>query len=483
MTCPLSGLAPGTSYEWQVQAVQGGQASEWAGSGFVTLSGGSLKVARIWPPDVVLGKGEQAKFTVFTNLGDAEGVSYEWQRRALDSDDADGSWETIPNATDKVLTLAANTTGYVRCVATQTAPSAGAAEGAEVSEVAEVAEAAETPETPEGADVADVAEAGASNETLGVNDGPEASETPAVNEAGEASATSEVSEVAETFAAPAPVAISNQARVRVTPSVPSGLAVGAVGYTNAALSWAAADVDGVTFTLAYHVAGSQDWTEVAGLTEPSYDLGGLEPGTLYEWRVQAVVGEGDDALKTAWAYGDSFTTQTMKTYQVTAGANSTWKPGQAGLAFTINGDLDKFVSLAVDGAQLVRGKDYTAASGSTILTLSSDYLATLSAGTHTLVATYTDGTAETTFTVAAADPGPGPDDPKPDKPTPTPPNDGNNGNNGGNGGTGATDGAAGAKPLAPTGDPLGNAVGTAGVLGAVCTAFAAIAAVRLRRRR
>ena len=481
MTCIIKVLASGTSYEWQVQAVRGGQTSAWVASGFVTLADGPLKVARIWPSDVVLAKDEQARFVVFTNRGNAADVSYEWQRRALDSEDADDSWETIPNATDKILTLAANTTGYIRCVATQTAPSAGAAEGAEVSEVAEAAETPETPEgadvaeTPEGpdvADVADAAEAGASNETLGANDGSEtneAGETPAANEAGEASATSEVSEVVETFAASAPVAISNQARVRVTPSVPSGLTA-AAGYTNAALSWAPADVDGVTFTLAYRVAGSQDWTEVPGLTAPEYDLGGLAQGSSYEWRVQAVVGKGDDALKTEWAYGDSFTTQTMKTYRVTAGANGTWQPGQAGLAFTINGELDKFVSLAVDGAELKRDKDYTAISGSTIITLSNDYLATLSAGTHTLVATYTDGTAETTFTVAEAD-----------KPTPPPPGDGNN--TSGTDGDDSGAGGAGAKPLAPTGDPLGNAVGAAGVLGAVCAAFAAIAAVRLRRRR
>ena len=29
MTCTIEGLAPGTSYEWQVQAVQGGQVSKW----------------------------------------------------------------------------------------------------------------------------------------------------------------------------------------------------------------------------------------------------------------------------------------------------------------------------------------------------------------------------------------------------------------------------------------------------------------------
>ncbi|MFR5195524.1 MAG: fibronectin type III domain-containing protein, partial [Eggerthella lenta] len=295
MTCTIEGLAPGTSYEWQVQAVQGGQVSKWAASGFVTQSGGSLKVARIWPPDVAVAADEQAKFAAFTNRGDADDVSYEWQYRSLGS--PEDAWETIPNATGRILKLDANTTGYVRCVATQAPPSAGAAE---------VAGAAETPETPE---VADVAEVAASNETLGMNEAPEANETNeplAVTEADEAPETNEapgtpeVAEVAETFAAPEPVVVvSNQARVRVTPSVPSSLAVGEVGFTDAALSWAAADVDGAAFSLAYRVAGSSEWTEITGLTVPACELDGLVQGASYEWRVQAVVGEGDDALASA----------------------------------------------------------------------------------------------------------------------------------------------------------------------------------------
>ncbi|WP_418252792.1 fibronectin type III domain-containing protein, partial [Gordonibacter urolithinfaciens] len=272
--------------------------------------------------------------------------------------------------------------------------------------------------------------------------------------------------------------VSNEARVRVEPGAPSGLAVGEVGETSAALSWAAG-ADGTAFTLAYRAAGSQDWTEVTGLTEPSYGLAGLASGTIYEWRVQAVVGEGEDALVTDWVDGPGFKTLAPpepQEYHVTAGANGTWKPGQAGLVFTVDGDLDKFVSLAVDGVELVRDKDYTAAPGSTVLTLSSDYLATLSTGPHTFVATYIDGAAEAVFTVGAVDPGPGPDDPTP----PVLP-DGDN-----TSGTGVSSGGAGgadAKQLAPTGDPLGNVPGSAGVLGAVCAAFAAIATVRLRRLR
>ena len=66
--------------------------------------------------------------------------------------------------------------------------------------------------------------------------------------------------------------------MRVTPSVPSSLAVGEVGFTDAALSWAAADVDGAAFSLAYRVAGSSEWTEITGLTVPACELDGLVQG-------------------------------------------------------------------------------------------------------------------------------------------------------------------------------------------------------------
>ena len=193
-----------------MQAVQGGQVSKWAASGFVTQSGGSLNRRAYGRPTWRLRQMNRRSLGGVHEPRDADDVSYEWQYRSLGS--PEDAWETIPNATGRILKLDANTTGYVRCVATQAPPSAGAAE---------VAGAAETPETPE---VADVAEVAASNETLGMNEAPEANETNeplAVTEADEAPETNEapgtpeVAEVAETFAAPEPVVVvSNQARVR-----------------------------------------------------------------------------------------------------------------------------------------------------------------------------------------------------------------------------------------------------------------------------
>lgn len=267
------------------------------------------------------------------------------------------------------------------------------------------------------------------------------------------------------------VTTSNEVACTLTLAAPTNLTASDIASGKATLAWDwGGSQSADEFKVFYREAGATEW-EPATATGNVRELAleGLKPETAYEWRAQAV----QNGVESQSSFTSLFVTASKHSpldYHVTAGANGTWQPGQAGLAFTINGELDKFVSAAVDGVQLVRDKDYTTASGSTVLTLSSDYLATLSAGTHTLVAVYVDGMAKTAFTIAAAD-----------KPTPPPPSDGNNtsGTDGDDSGAGGAD----AKPLAPTGDPLGNAVGAAGVLGAVCAAFAAIAAVRLRRRR
>lgn len=488
-TCTIDGLAPGTPYEWQVQAMQGGQTSVWSElSGFVTLSNGSLKIARVWPPDVIVAANEQATFAAFTNRGNAEDVSYEWQYRALGS--LEDAWEAIPHATGRVVTLDAGTIGYVRCVAMQATPATPAAEvvpAVEVAEAAPVAEVAPTTETPKVGETGEVAktaetsatteanEALAANESFGANEALEADVPEEMLGAAETNEAPAVPEIAETLAAPAPVVVySNEARVRVTPSAPENLAVGEVGFRDAALSWGASDMPDSTFTLAYRAVGTDEWTEAAGLTAPAHKLDGLAPGTRYEWRVQTVVVEEGDALASAWAYGDSFTTQTMKTYPVTAGSDGTWKPGQPGLSFTVDAPRDKFLSLVVDGAELVQDVDYALAADGMTVTLSPDYLAKLAVGKHALVAMFTDGTASASFTVAPADPGPTPNPPDPpnppgptptpDPPTPTPlPDDGG-------------------KKLAPTGDPLTVALPLIGCL-ALASACAAIMACRWKRRR
>ncbi len=89
------------------------------------------------------------------------------------------------------------------------------------------------------------------------------------------------------------------------------------------------------------------------------------------------------------------------TYKVVEGAGQTYtitKDGEA--TFKINGEFSLFDKVYVDG-NLVAEENYTAKSGSTIITFKPDYMNSLTEGNHTLKVTYTDGgDATTTFTIA-----------------------------------------------------------------------------------
>lgn len=87
-------------------------------------------------------------------------------------------------------------------------------------------------------------------------------------------------------------------------------------------------------------------------------------------------------------------------YKILEGANQTHTVNEDGsLTVKANGELSKFVKLLVDRKE-VPEKDRTIVSGSTIATLSKDYLDTLSEGTHELTFVYTDGEISTNFTIA-----------------------------------------------------------------------------------
>lgn len=70
------------------------------------------------------------------------------------------------------------------------------------------------------------------------------------------------------------------------------------------------------------------------------------------------------------------------------------------LSFTSNAAFSDFIRVELDGKNLDE-KYYTVKEGSTIVTLKADYVATLSAGEHTIGIVSTNGTATTTFTVNA----------------------------------------------------------------------------------
>lgn len=90
-------------------------------------------------------------------------------------------------------------------------------------------------------------------------------------------------------------------------------------------------------------------------------------------------------------------------YTILSGANSIWTTeGGDEIVVRADGDFSKFVSLQVDGKTL-DADDYTAVSGSTVVTLKASFLKTLPEGKHTITFVYTDGTVSTQFEVKAVD--------------------------------------------------------------------------------
>ena len=88
-------------------------------------------------------------------------------------------------------------------------------------------------------------------------------------------------------------------------------------------------------------------------------------------------------------------------YDILNGANSKWTQDSDGnISVRGSGEFSKFVGVKVDG-KTVDEKYYTVKEGSTIVTLKPEYLNTLTVGKHTLEIVWTDGTANTTFTVDA----------------------------------------------------------------------------------
>lgn len=83
--------------------------------------------------------------------------------------------------------------------------------------------------------------------------------------------------------------------------------------------------------------------------------------------------------------------EALTDYRIIRGGGSRWSQNSGrSLSFTANGALRKFSHLQVDGITLA-GHHYTLKSGSTIVTLSKDYLSTLKVGTHILQIFYSDG--------------------------------------------------------------------------------------------
>ena len=86
-------------------------------------------------------------------------------------------------------------------------------------------------------------------------------------------------------------------------------------------------------------------------------------------------------------------------YAIIEGAGSTHQNKDSNeITIKSNGKFDKFQGIKVDG-NLVDKSNYTAKSGSTIVTLKADYLNTLSIGEHKIAFVYDDGEVETEFNI------------------------------------------------------------------------------------
>ena len=115
-----------------------------------------------------------------------------------------------------------------------------------------------------------------------------------------------------------------------------------------------------------------------------YDTSDYDPMLQYPNGGYATMWVDTNLTITPTAAGDS-------DYKIIEGANGTWTQNSDGtLTFRANGDFSKFTGVKVDGT-LIDAKNYTAVSGSTVITLKADYLKTLSVGTHKLTVVYTDG--------------------------------------------------------------------------------------------
>lgn len=103
---------------------------------------------------------------------------------------------------------------------------------------------------------------------------------------------------------------------------------------------------------------------------------------------------------------DDFTIKDTIQIRVSCKAEDvTYKIGADGtVTLRCTGVLSSFKGITVDGKALIQGKDYTAVSGSTIITFNADYLKSLSVGKHTVVMKYDSGDVEAGLTVIDRDP-------------------------------------------------------------------------------
>lgn len=149
------------------------------------------------------------------------------------------------------------------------------------------------------------------------------------------------------------------------------------------------------------------------------DIALTTPG--WTWAAQEKLLPGTIINATAvYKVTDDFTIKDTIQIRVSCkAADVTYKIGADGtVTLRCTGVLSSFKGITVDGKALIQGKDYTAVSGSTIITFNADYLKTLSVGKHTVVMKYDSGDVEAGLTVVGEDKNGYPDASNPDSTAP-----------------------------------------------------------------
>lgn len=135
----------------------------------------------------------------------------------------------------------------------------------------------------------------------------------------------------------------------------------------------------------------------------------IEAHTFDEWVIDSPATESTKGSKhrdcIACAYRETIEIPSLtKTpeYQFIEGANSEWMANtNTGVTIRVNGDFEKFTGVKING-NVIDASNYTAKSGSTVITLKSEYLKSLEIGTYNLTVVYIDGEGDTTFTIKGA---------------------------------------------------------------------------------
>ena len=140
---------------------------------------------------------------------------------------------------------------------------------------------------------------------------------------------------------------------------------------------------------------------------PATDATVTETGNIEYWHCKDCENNFSDAAGTnvitdleAWKAGDGKIDKLNP--EILEGKGQSITAGEKkDLTFRSNAAFSDFIRAQLDGKTLDE-KNYIVKEGSTIVTLKADYVATLSAGEHTIGIVSTNGTAETTFTVASS---------------------------------------------------------------------------------